>query len=87
MAVTQMHRRSNPWWPLGLVVTLLLGITIPPLGIALSLLGAAIARRSARQTWMRVYLALAAAFVVLTILVGTFLFAVEGGGGSSVSGA
>ena len=76
--------RLTAGWLVLLAVTAVVGILVPPAGVALAAVGAGLAHAQRQPALRTAFLVLAVVFAILTLVIGTTLMAT--GDGSSASG-
>lgn len=76
--------RLTAGWLVLLAVTAVVGVLVPPAGVALAAVGAGLAHAQRQPALRTAFLVLAVVFAILTLVIGTTLVAM--GGGSSASG-
>jgi len=76
--------RLTAGWVVLLAITAIVGVIVPPAGVALAAVGAAFAHVRHQPAARTAFLVLAAVFAVLTLVIGTTLVAI--GGGDSATG-
>jgi hypothetical protein len=87
MGTASVGRRpvGTALWAVALVVVILVGLALPPLGAVAAVVLAIAASRAGRRDVRAAGIVLAIAFVLLTIFVGVFLLDVGGGTEGSTS--
>jgi hypothetical protein len=75
--------RVTAGWLALLAVTVVIGIVMPPAAAALAAVAAVYAHQRGNRTMRTAFIVTAVAFGVLTVFVGAFLVAVDGGGSAT----
>ena len=71
--------RVTAGWLALLVVTVAVGIVMPPAGAALAAVAAAFAHQRSNRAMRTAFIVTAVVFAVITLLVGAFLVSIDGG--------